>query len=525
MLRSLSITSLAVASAFAQTPVLTYHNDSYRTGWNHTEKTLTTSNVKSAQFGKLFTMPADGLVDAEPLYIPNLSIGGGTHNVVFVATENDTVYAYDADVSGSPLWQVSLLKPGETPSDSRNCDQVAPQIGITATPAIDLSIGAHGTMYVIAMSKDGSGTYHHRLHALDLTTGSEQLNGPVEIQASYPGTGDGSVNGTVIFDPAQYKERPGLLINRGTVVTSWSSHCDIRPYTGWVMTYNLKTLKQVSVFDFTPNGEEGSVWQSGSGPAADVAGNIYFLAANGTFDTTLNNNGFPNKGDYGNAFLKLSDVNSKLAVSDYFTMFNTVSESNSDTDLGSGGAMLLPNLPGAGGNTLTLAIGAGKDSNIYVVDRTNLGKFNPSSNNIFQELPGAVHGGAWSAPAYFNRTVYFGGVGDNIRAFTFANGKFSAASVTAHQFGYPGATPSVSSNGIANAILWATENTSPAVLHAYDATNLGTELYNSSQAGSRDNFGNGNKFITPMIANGKVYVGTQNGVGVLGLLAGPAPER
>ncbi len=479
---------------------------------------LTPSSVNSAKFGKLFTLPADGLVDAEPLYVPNLAIGGGTHNVVFVASENDTLYAYDADVSGSPLWQVRLLNPGETPSDSRNCGQVTPQIGITSTPAIDLTVGAHGTIYAVAMSKDGSGHYHHRLHALDITTGAEELNGPVEISATYPGTGDGSSNGTVVFDPAQYKDRAALLISNGVVVTSWASHCDIRPYTGWVMTYAKKTLKQVSVLDFTPNGQEGSVWQSGAGPAADAAGNLYFLAANGTFDTTLDANGFPVKGDYGNAFLKLSDTSSHLAVADYFTMFNTVSESNTDLDLGSGGAMLLPNLKDAGGQIRNLAVGAGKDANLYVVDRNNMGKFNPNANNIYQEIPGAFHGQIFSAPAYFHQTVFFGAVGDSIRAFSFTNGRFALTSSTSHQFGYPGASPSVSANGAANGIVWVTENSSPAVLHAYDAGNLATELYNSTQAGSRDQFGNGNKFITPMIANGKVYVGTQNGVGVLGLL-------
>ena len=525
MTRKLTLSLLLTSSAFSQNAVMTYHNDSFRTGWNFRETALTQSTVNQATFGKLFVMPADGNVDAEPLYVPKLLVSGATHNVIFVATENDTVYAYDADSSGSPLWQVSLLKPGETPSDPRGCSQVFPEIGITATPAIDLTVGAHGTVYVTAMSKDGSGNYHQRLHALDVTTGAEEFNGPMDVQATYPGTGDGSVGGKVVFDPAQYKERAALLISNGVVVTTWSSHCDIRPYTGWVMTFNKKTLKQVSVLDFTPNGEEGSVWQSGSGPAADSAGNIYFLAANGTFDTTLNAFGFPNNGDYGNAFMKLSNSNSKLAVADYFTMSNTVAESNSDTDLGSGGAMLLPDLKDAGGNTRYLAVGAGKDANIYVVDRTSLGKFSPISNNIYQELPNAVRGGAWSSPAYFNRNMYFGGSGDFVRAFTFSNGQFELSSTTTHQFGYPGATPSVSSNGLSSGILWVTENVSPAVLHAYDATNLATEFYNSSQAGSRDNFGNGNKFITPMIANGKVYVGTQNGVGVLGLLPGQASKR
>lgn len=513
-----AIQLLFISAAAAQTPVLTYHNDGFRTGWDHTETTLTTANVNSTTFGKLFTLAADGKVDAEPLYVPNLSINGATHNVVIVATENDTVYAYDADTAGSPLWQVSMLKSGEMPSDDRGCSQVTPQIGVTATPAIDLKVGPHGTIYVTAMSKDTSSNYHQRLHALDLTTGAEQFNGPIDVQATYPGTGDNSSNGQVVFDPKQYKDRPGLLITNGVVVTTWSSHCDFRPYTGWVITYDEKTLSQVSVLDFTPNGEEGCVWQSGSGPAVDGSGNIFFLAANGTFDTTLNASGFPSKGDYGNAFVKLSNSGNKLSVADYFTMSNTVSESNADLDLGSGGAMLLPNLKDASGTVRQLAVGAGKDQNLYVVDRTNLGKFSTSSNNVYQEISGAFKGGVFSAPAYIEGTVFFGAVNDSIRAFQFKNGQFQLGTATSHTFPYPGATPSLSSNGVKNAIVWVAENTSPAVLHAYKANNLGTELYNSTQAGSRDQFGNGNKFIAPMIANGKVYVGTQTGVGVFGLL-------
>jgi hypothetical protein len=450
--------------------------------------------------------------------VPGLTINGATHNVVFVATENDTVYAYDADTLGSPLWQVTMLASGEVPSDDRNCSQVTPEIGVTATPAINLNVGPHGTMYVTAMSKDSSGNYYQRLHALDITTGAEQFGGPIVVQATYPGTGDGSSNGTVIFNPAQFKERPGLLLTGGVVVTTWSSHCDIQPYTGWVITYNQRTLKQVSVLDFTPNGQEGCVWQSGNGPAVDADGNIYFLAANGTFDTTLNSSGFPISGDYGNAFLKISNTGNQLAVADYFTMSNTVSESDADEDLGSGGAMLLPPLKDASGSTLDLAIGAGKDTNIYVVNRANMGKFSPSSNNVYQEIAGGVVGGEWASPAYYSGRVFYGGVGDYIRTWIFKNGLFTAGSTTSYQFPYPGATPAVSSNGETNAILWATANTSPAVLYAYNATNLATELYNSTQAGTRDQFGDGNKFITPVIANGKVYVGTTTGVGVLGLL-------
>ena len=502
--------------------VQTYHNNNERTGWNSVENTLTLKNVNSTTFGKLFVIPADGLVDAEPLYLPNVNIANGTHNVLFVATEHDTVYGADAD-TGAILWQVTMLKSGETTSDKRGCGQVTPEIGVTSTPVIDPTAGTHGTIYVVAMSKDSSGNYHQRLHALDITTGAEEFNGPVDVQAQYPGSGDNSQNGFVVFDPKQYKERAALLLLNHTVYTSWASHCDNRPYTGWIMSYNGKTLAQKSVLNVTPNGSEGAIWAAGAGPAADSTNSIYFLDANGTFDTTLNGSGFPVNGDYGNAIVKLSTTKGQLAVSDYFNMYNTVSESGSDEDLGSGGAMVVPNFKDSGGTLHELVVGAGKDRNIYLANRLNLGKFNPSNNSqLYQEVTGALGGSVFSAPAYAQNKIYYGAVGDSIKAFSFDTAGLlntTPASETGTQFGYPGATPSISGSSTSNAILWATENVSPAVLHAYSANNLADELYNSNQAaGSRDHFGNGNKYITPMIANGKVYVGTTNGVGVFGLL-------
>ncbi|HMD15653.1 MAG TPA: hypothetical protein VKH18_03220, partial [Terriglobales bacterium] len=344
----------------------------------------------------------------------------------------------------------------------------------------------------------------------------------VDVAAQYPGTGDNSQGGYVIFDPKQYKERAGLLLLNHIVYTSWASHCDDRPYTGWIISYNETTLAQKSVINVTPNGSEGAIWAAGAGLAADTSGNIYFLDANGTFDTTLNGSGFPVNGDYGNAIMKLSTKKGQLAVSDYFNMYNTVSESNQDEDLGSGGAMVVPNFKDASGVLHELVVGAGKDANIYLANRTNMGKFNSNNNNqIYQELTGVLAGQVFSAPAFADRSVYYGAVGDHIKAFSFNASSLlnsTPASATATQFAYPGATPSISGS-LANLILWATENTSPAVLHAYSAKNLAVELYNSNQAaGGRDQFGNGNKFITPTIANGKVYVGTMNGVGVLGLL-------
>jgi hypothetical protein len=517
VLTLLALLLLLSASAFSQ-DVLTYHNNNSRNGLDNVEKILTKSNVNSAQFGKLFTLPADGLVDAEPLYLSAVSVAGVTHNLVIVASEHDTVYAYDAD-TGASIWQITTLKSGETTSDTRRCSQVSPEIGITSTPVITRPKTGNPVIYVVAMSKDSSKNYHQRLHALDATTGAELYGGPVDITGTYPGTGDNSSGGNVIFDPAQYKERAGLLLMGSTVYLGWASHCDFRPYTGWIMGYNTTTLKQTSILNVTPNGNEGAIWGAGAGMAGDGNGNIFLLDANGVFDTTLNSSGFPSQGDYGNGFLRVS-VKGGLAVADYFEMDNEASENGGDVDLGSGGALLLSQKDSSG-KTWQLAVGAGKDSNLYVVDRTNMGKFNSSSNNVYQELAGALPGGIWSAPASYNGSVFFGPVGSALLKFQFSNAKLltTAVAKTANSFGYPGTSPSISANAGANGIVWATENTNPAVLHAYDAKTL-NELYNTNQAANgRDHFGNGNKFITPMIANGKVYVGTTTGVGVFGLLS------
>lgn len=498
--------------------VVTYHNDNARTGQNLNETILTLTNVNSTNFGKLAFFATDGKVDAQPLYLSSVNIAGGTHNVLYVATEHASLYAFDAD-TGAVLWHITLLPNGETPSDDRGCSQITPEIGITSTPVIDRTAGTNGIIYAVAMSKNAAGSYFQRLHALDLTNGSELLGGPTTVQASYPGTGDNSMGGNVIFDPKQHAERAGLLLLNHIIYTAWTSHCDIRPYTGWVIAYNAETLAQSNVLNLTPNGSEGSVWMSGAGPAADSSGNIYLLDANGTFETTLNSSGFPAQGDFGNAFLKLS-TSGGLMVADYFATFDTVQKSNADVDLGSGGALLLPDLVDGSGHTWHLAVGAGKDTNLYVVNRDNMGKFNSASNNIYQELDGALSGGVWAMPAYFNNTIFYGSVGSALKAFSIMNARLSTVptSESSSTFVYPGSTPSISANGTSNAVVWAHENTNPAVLHAYNAADLSQELYNSNQAGARDQFGAGNKFITPTIASGKVYIGTTNGVAVFGLL-------
>ena len=501
--------------------MLTYHDDNTRSGLNSHETVLTLSNVNQNTFGKIGFYSADGKVDAEPLYIQNLAIAGGTHNVLYVATEHDTVYAMDAD-KGTVLWQKSMLGPGEAPSDDRGCSQVSPEIGVTATPVIDPKAGPNGTIYIVAMSKDGSGNYYQRFHALDLTTGTERPNSPVLVNPHYPGTGSDSSGGQEFLDPSLYKERPGLLLLGGVVYTFWSSHCDHGSYTSWIVGYNEQTLAQSQVLNLEPNGYQASVWTSGAGPAADSSGNIYLITGNGLFDSSLDSKGFPAQQDYGNAFVKIATTGGTLTVADYFTMYNSASESNVDEDFGSGGALLLPDVTDASGHTYQLAVGAGKDRNIYIVDRNNMGKFNSTTNNIYQELPLELGGtmGEYGMPAYFNNTVYYGAVGDVIRAFPITQAKLSttSGSVSLHTFQYPGTTPSISANGTSNGIVWAIDNQYLAVLYAYDASDLANELYDSNQAsGGRDQFGAGNKFITPMIANGKVYAGTTNGVAVFGL--------
>jgi hypothetical protein len=516
------------AAAAATTDVITYHNDNQRTGENLTETLLTPSNVKQSGFGLQHLIAVDGKVDAQPLVLGGFSIGGSAHDVVYVATEHDSVYAFDAD-SAATLWKASLAASGESPSDDRGCGQVTPEIGITATPVIDR---AAGTLFVVAMSKDSSGNYHQRLHALSLSTGAELAHSPAEISASVAGSGaPATVNGRIVFDAGQYEERSALLLSQGTIYTSWTSHCDAENYTGWIIAYGESSLQQSAVFNDEPSGSqngqqgEASFWNSNSGPSADAGGDIYAMSANGVFDVILTADGFPSGNDYGNSILRLSPAaGGTMAVLDYFTMFNTVAESDSDTDLASGGLMLLPDQVDAAGATRHLAVGAGKDQNIYVVDRDNLGKFNTGSDdNAYQPLldafpvyaaascGGPGPGGVYGAPVFFNGTVFYSASGDVIRGFELAGARLPSQPTvkSGRPFCYPGAPLSVSAGGTQNGILWALENSSSqGVLHAYDAGSL-IELYNSAQAGTRDQFGPGSKFTPPTVANGKVFVGTQ----------------
>jgi hypothetical protein len=498
-------------STGATSDITTYKYNVGRTGLNSTETALTLANVNSTQFGLLRKMAVDGKVDAQPLYLANLTVAGAAHNVVYVATEHGSVWAFDSD-TGTKLWQVSLLKGGESPA-TNGCSQITPEIGVTSTPVIDR---AAGIIYAVAMSVDGSSNYHQRLHALDITSGAELLGGPTDITASYTGTG-----APTSFNPAQHAERAGLLLSGGAIYTTWTSHCDVAPYSGWVIAFSASTLARSAVLNVAADSQNGpSIWMSGGGPAADSSGNVYVITANGDFDTTLDANGFPNHGDFGNSFLKIAPASGGLTVTDYFAQHDTVARSSQDADLGSGGELLLPDMNDSTGKTRHLMAGAGKDTNIYLVDRDSMGKFNSSTNNIVQTLSGVLPGGVWSTPAYFNNTLYFGDVSGTLKAFAISAAKIAStpSSQSPTSFVYPGTAASVSANGTANGIVWAHENTSPGVLHAFDASNLSHELYNSNQAANaKDQFGAGNKYITPVVADGKVFVGTTNSVAVFGL--------
>lgn len=502
--------------------VLMYHNDLARTGANLQERILTPANVNAASFGKLTMLDVQGKVDAEPLYVSNLQVKGKKRNVVFIVTEHDLAYAFDADTFRQ-LWRVSLIPSTETTSDKRDCEQIEPEIGITATPAIDLHAGPHGTMYVVAMSKNARGKYFQRLHALDVTTGADRLP-PSLITATYTATDAHGHRATVAFDPKQYKDRAALLLWHGVIYTTWSSHCDHDPYNGWVIGLSATTLKRVNALCLSPNGSEAAIWMSGNGPAVDAAGNIYLLLGNGTFDPTMDEHGFPAERDFGNGFVKLEAKGNYLGVYDYFVMHNTSAESNGDVDLGSGGVVVLPDFKDGAGNVRHLAVGAGKDQAIYVVNRDAMGKFSPANDNaIYQKLPNALGGAEFGSPAYFNGVVYYGAYLAPMKAFPVVKARLAElpSSQTKDRFDYPGVIPSVSANGNTNGIVWVVEavHSDTGVLHAYDASNLGHELYNSDQSpNGRDHFLS-NKFITAMIANGKVFVGTRKGgVAVFGLL-------
>jgi Legume lectin domain/Chitobiase/beta-hexosaminidase C-terminal domain len=531
----------ATLSTVGQTPVLTQHNDNARTGQNTSETILTTANVNVGQFGKLFSLPTDGQVYAQPLYVPGVTINGVVHNVVIIATEADSVYAYDADSNAGanslPLWKASLVPAGETPLNSAltiGCTDLQPQIGITATPVID---SASNTIYVEAKTTNGS-NYFHRLHALNLLTGAEKSPGPIQIAATVTGTGDGSTSGKLVFDSAtmslHQQARPGLLLVNSTIFIAFASHCDSGPYHGWLFSYDEATLTQKSVYVTTPNGGLGGFWMSGAGIAADTGGDIYIASGNGDFDTT----NVPAR-ETGDTLLKLGTTNQILTQLDYFTPLDQQSLDNNDTDLGSGGTLLLPD---QSTSTPHILVHAGKEGRIYVVNRDQFTTSNShycsgctNDTEIIEESSSGAVGGMWSMPAYWNNNLYYWGSGDVLKAIPISNGLPDFTHITSNStgFGFPGATPSISSNGTTagTAILWAIDSSQygspgpgpgPAVLYAYDATNISNQLWNSTQ-GTNNAAGDAVKFATPTVSNGKVYVGTSTEVDVYGLLNGGMP--
>ncbi len=505
--------------------VTTYHNDNSRSGANVAETILTPFNVNAGQFGKLFSYSVDGDVYAQPLYLPNVRVvGKGVHNVVYIATENDSVYAFDADsnagANSSPLWHASFINPGAgiTPVSNLDvsCNDISPKVGITGTPVID---PGSGTLYVVAKTKE-NGSFVQRLHALDVTSGAEKFGGPVVIQAQVRGTGQGAKGGMVSFDPLGANQWPGLLLQNGLVYVAWASHCDNVLYHGWVIAFNATTLATTGVWNATPNGQAGGIWQSGGAPAADSAGNVYFATGNGDF--TANTAGL----DFGDSILKLSSPsNGTIAVGDYFHPLDEAGLNAADNDLGSGGVLLLPAQP-SGSPHQHLLIQSGKEGTIYLIDRDNIGKFNGTNNSqIVQSLPGAL-GPVLSTPGWWNNTVYFAAKTDVLKAYSFNSSTGLLASVPSSEsitfFNPPGATPSISANGSTNAVVWVVQTDqfqsgSPAVLHAYDATNL-TKLYDSSQNPNRDNPGPAVISVVPTVVNGKVYVGARSQLSVYGLL-------
>jgi regulation of enolase protein 1 (concanavalin A-like superfamily) len=502
----------SVAAAGANVNVLTQRYDNARTGANVLESTLTAANVNSQKFGKLFSRTVDGQVYAQPLYVSNLDLGAkGVHNAVFVATEHNSVYAFDADDpnASTPLWQISL----GTPASSADvlCGLLQPEIGITGTPVIDL---AGGKLYVVSKSK-ANGSFYNSLHALDLITGAESLGGPVNITATVPGTGDGSGGGSVAFDSLRHFNNAGLLLLNGVVYIGFGSHCGLAPNHGWIFAYDAQSLARRGVLNLSPNGSKGAIWQSGNALAADAAGSIYAMTGSGTFDASSGGS------SYGNSFLKLGFSGSSFSVQSYFTPHDYAAMNANDLDIGAGGPLLIP-----GANLL---VGAGKTGTLYVLNRTALGGFDPNTDHVVQQIGGVGAGGENNpCAAYWSgqngNFLYMWSGNDVLKAFRFGGATFQStpASQNPLTLSLPAGAISVSANGTAagSGIVWGLHNQNgTGVLHAYDAENVSRELWNSEQNSARDSHGSFAKMSVPTVVNGKVYAATfSNRLDVYGLV-------
>jgi hypothetical protein len=536
-----SVSASLVVAVTNLSGVLTYHNDLARDGAYTQEYALTTTNVNTTSFGKLFTCQVDGAVYSQPLWVANLTVAGVKRNVLFTATQHDSLYAFDADANPCvPLWKVSLIDAahgaasGETTVPSgptgylvgQGSGDITPEVGVTGTPVID---PVTGILYVVSKSVDSTGTmFYQRLHAIDLASGNEKSGSPVVIAATYPGTGDGGT--TTTFSARQQNQRSGLALVNGTVYIAWASHEDTSPWFGWVMAYkyNGGSFSQSAALNVTPNVRGGGIWMGGGAPSADSAGHLYLITGNGVFDA---NSGTAPNNDYGDSFLQLT---AGLTVSSYFAPSDEASDDTGDFDFGSGGSALVLNLPS--GSPQHLVIGGGKDGALYLLNGDSMGgKGDANARQCFLNRAGNVPcgggnygAGIFATAAFWNNTLYIAGLDGPVNAYTFnpASALFSitAASSSPTAFGFPGSSPSISAAGTAdNGIVWALDNSQyctpqspgcgPAVLHAYDATNLASELWNSALTGS-DAAGNAVKFTVPTVANGKVYVGTRgNNVG------------
>jgi hypothetical protein len=499
----------AGGSGVTSASVLTYHNDNARTGLNPNEIVLAPSNVNAGQFGKKFSQSVDGYVYAQPLFVPGLTIAGATHDVVFVVTEANSVYAFDANDAGPVLWHTNVGT-ALSCADLDDCEDLVPGAGITGTPVIDQGAQA---MYLVSLVKASTGA-HHFLHAVDLTTGGEKLGGPVEISPTATGTGANSKNGTVIFDPATHYQRCALLLAGGAVYIGIGSNAESDSDNhGWIVGRKASDLSSSMSFCASPDDNWVSLWQSGGGLSSDGSGYIYAETANGTFDADTGGK------DYGDSALKL-DATGK--VIDYFTPYNQAALSSGDIDFGSANPVVLPDQSGAVPHEL---LATGKPGILYLIDRDGMGHFQSGSDSQIVQSVSAfpntdITGGIFSSPVTWNGHVYVTGIGGSVLDFTLSAGKLAttpASQALAH-FDWPGAALSVSSNGATAGILWVLDG-STGVLYAYDATNLAAELYDSAQAsGQRDQAGPPVKFAVPTVVNGHVYVGTQTELDVYGLL-------
>ncbi len=518
--RSLTVLiAFAAGAVCAPAQVTTSQYDNFRTGTTLNEKILTPQNVNAQHFGKLGAFKVDGPVYAQPLFIPSVEIPNkGKHDVLYIATEHDSVYAFDANRPGdSPLWQVSLLDKarGEIlPSeDNVQCPFIRPEVGITSTPVIDIKTG---TLYVLARTRIrhavSDDEFFQRLHALAITTGVEKFGGPTLIKASVSGTGAGSSKGAVTFDPLKENPRAALTLANNSVYIAWASSCDVDPYHGWVMAYDAQTLGQKAALNVNPDGKEAGIWLSDTGPAVDSEGNLYVPTGNGTFDAAFGGR------DYGDSVLKLDGAT--LGVRDYFTPNEQQRISDADSDVGSSGPTLLPDQPGPHRHLLLQPT---KDSTIYVIDRDNMGKYHRDSDALVELIH--MHGGGYGAMAYWNGQVYFASSDDQLRSYTLKNGHLTQSVSSTTKFANPGATPSVSADGTKNGIVWAIAtktwngpDNKPAVLYAFDATKLSDPIYTSEQNSQRDRAAMSTRFVIPVVVNGRVYFGTRTEVEVYGLL-------